>query len=145
MNNAGTACVCVPCWSPTFRKQKVDGAQVALAGRHHEERPALLVAYVDVGAALQQQLRNLEGLGADSGDRAVTRKEKRQLVRLTCQCPCLTAQNRGDTPLWLTCCTTAPCSNRTPHTSIFPRPAAAVRAAEVRAQHTGEIKMQFKN
>lgn len=49
-------------------------------------------------------------------------------AHLTCQCPCLTAQNSGDTPRRFTCCTTAPCSNRKLHTSIFPRPAAAVSA-----------------
>jgi len=51
-------------------------------------------------------------------------------VGLTCQCPCLTAQNRGDTPRRLNCCTTAPCPNRKLQTSIFPRPAAAVKAKE---------------
>lgn len=55
---------------------------------------------------------------------------------LTCQCPCLTAQNKGDTPLRFTCCTTAPCSNRKSHTSIFPRPAAAVKAKERREEDT---------
>lgn len=54
----------------------------------------------------------------------------------TCQCPRLTAQNRGETPRRLTCCTTAPCSSRKSHTSVFPRPAAAVKAAgEDRQRH----------
>ncbi|KAF3843076.1 hypothetical protein F7725_001925, partial [Dissostichus mawsoni] len=69
----------------TFRKQKLYGAQVTLAGCHHEEGPALLVADVNIST-----------------------------------CPCLTAQKRGETPRRLTCCTTAPCSNRKPDTSIFP-------------------------
>lgn len=46
-------------------------------------------------------------------------------------------QNKGETPRRLTCCTTAPCSNRKLHTSIFPRPAAAVKAAEERRTNNG--------
>lgn len=45
--------------SVTFRQQELDGAQVTLAGRHHEEGPALFVADVDVGAVLQQELGDL--------------------------------------------------------------------------------------
>lgn len=44
---------------PTFREQKLHSAQVTLAGGHHEKGPALLVTDVNVGAVLQQQLRNL--------------------------------------------------------------------------------------
>lgn len=43
----------------TFREQELHGAQVTLAGGHHEKGPALLVADVNVGAVLQQQLRDL--------------------------------------------------------------------------------------
>lgn len=44
----------------TFRKQKLHGTEVTLAGGHHQQGPALLVAHVDIGAALQQLLRDLE-------------------------------------------------------------------------------------
>lgn len=141
----------VDVWQLTFREQELHGAQVTLAGGHHEKGPALLVADVDVGAVLQQQLRDLRGREknrgagssrrAFSGDRVMTscqgttrnlgrhiRRRKCGRSGLTCQCPCLTAQNRGETPRRLTCCTAAPCSNRKLHTSIFPRPAAAVKA-----------------
>lgn len=51
---------------------------------------------------------------------------------LTCQCPCLTALKSGTTPRRLGCATAAPCSRSSLHTSSFPRPAAAVRAARER-------------
>lgn len=146
------------CFQLTFRKQELHGAQVTLAGGHHEQGPALLVAHIYISTMLQQQLRDLRDRNTQTSSTAgsvCSLWQWRELgvlkahfraksllgrrtkwgtdavdVRLTCQCPCLTAQNRGETPRRLTCCTTAPCSNRKLHTSIFPRPAAAVKAEE---------------
>lgn len=44
----------------TFRKQELHSAQVTLAGRHHQQGPALLVTDVDICAVLQQQLGDLK-------------------------------------------------------------------------------------
>lgn len=43
----------------TFRQQKINGASVTLAGRHHEEGPALFVTDVDFSPVLQQELGDL--------------------------------------------------------------------------------------
>lgn len=53
--------------SRTFTKQKLYGAQVTLAGSHHEEGPALLVADVDISTVLQQQLCNLGNSQSENG------------------------------------------------------------------------------
>lgn len=139
----------------TFRKQELYSTEVTLAGGHHQQGPALLVAHVNIGTVLQQLLRDLETRPKKkpSSCEEVTRVpgamttlqakhgRKKKLIAtpmgwLTCQCPCLMAQNRGETPRRLTCCTTAPCSNRKLHTSIFPRPAAAVKAEGKRGGQT---------
>lgn len=44
----------------TFRKQELHSTEVTLAGGHHQQGPALLVAHVNISAVLQQLLRDLE-------------------------------------------------------------------------------------
>lgn len=44
----------------TFRKQKVHSAEVTLAGGHHQQGPALLVAHINISTVLQQLLCNLK-------------------------------------------------------------------------------------
>lgn len=44
----------------TFRKQELHSAEVTLAGGHHQQGPALLVAHVNISTVLQQLLRDLE-------------------------------------------------------------------------------------
>lgn len=135
----------------TFRKQKLHGTEVTLAGGHHQQGPALLVAHVNISTVLQQLLRDLETESPEVTQHACSlRRRRNQNVAhtteptgwLTCQCPCLMAQNKGETPRRLTCCTTAPCSNRKLHTSIFPRPAAAVKAREKRGGQDGHGRVR---
>lgn len=137
----------------TFRKQKLYSTEVTLAGGHHQQGPALLVAHVNISTMLQQLLCNLKtrpktfsceeltcissfSRHHDDTVSATRLTKQTRMGWLTCQCPCLMAQNKGETPRRLTCCTTAPCSNRKLHTSIFPRPAAAVKAEEQRGGQT---------
>lgn len=44
----------------TFRKQKLYSTKVTLAGSHHQQGPALLVAHINISTVLQQLLCNLE-------------------------------------------------------------------------------------
>lgn len=44
----------------TFRKQELHSTEVTLAGGHHQQGPALLVAHVNISTVLQQLLRDLE-------------------------------------------------------------------------------------
>lgn len=141
----------------TFRKQKFYSTEVTLAGGHHQQGPALLVAHINISTMLQQLLRDLKTRPKTFSREEVTcissfsryqddtvsqtwlsvrRGCETPVGWLTCQCPCLMAQNKGETPRRLTCCTTAPCSNRKLQTSIFPRPAAAVKAEEKRGGQT---------
>lgn len=48
----------------TFRKQKLYSAEVTLAGGHHQQGPALLVAHINIGTVLQQLLCNLKNQAA---------------------------------------------------------------------------------
>lgn len=44
----------------TFRKQKLYSTEVTLAGGHHQQGPALLVAHINIRPMLQQLLCNLK-------------------------------------------------------------------------------------
>ncbi len=119
--------------SLTFRQQEVGRAEMPLTRGHHQQRPALFVAYIHIRPVLQQQICDLK-------ERCSCIKHLfwrclscwGVLQRRTCQCPCRTAQNRAHAPLLFTCWTCAPRSSRKLHTSIFPRPAAAVRAERMK-------------